>query len=564
MTHTFKRSLALFCSFFASMAGGTPYLYGVYAPQFKQQVGLSATDAATMALSVNIGGGVGGLPAGLFIDHFGPQASILLGSIFILTCYYNLYRIFQTSYHNLLVICITMIGIGFGSIISYFAALKAVQANFPNHRGSAGAVPVGSYGLAATIFSLIAANFFHSNTGGLLKFLSIFCGSIAFVASWFIHVYLSHDEEEEEEEVEVLESTPLLANKPSINSLNSSECAISLSENSTIEDTENSRKSDSLRGSLSFWGIGTSSSRSSSISSIGADLQPVIQSLRDQNTQNQSGSGSKNTVFLSRNNSTNNVVPPTTKKIKIKKKTSKNPLVTIYRLLTNRVFLLHFCLMSLVTGISQMYIFSVGFVVTAQFNYSSKSSLLHSLTSGLLSLHSPKLSEVSSPAPIQALQVSLISICSFSGRVASGFLSDYIHKKFHLQRLWVTATTIIFLTAGQLSLVFNNSNIHLITLSSILIGGSFGLILGTYPAIIADKFGTRTFSTTWGLICTSPLITLYVLNKYFGAIYDSHTDPETGICYEGGGCYRGAFELSSGLCTLAFFISLLLIYIQRK
>lgn len=559
MVHTFKRSLALFCSFFASLAGGTPYLYGVYAPQFKQQVGLSATAAATMALAINIGGGIGGLPAGLIIDHFGPQASILLGSFFIMGCYLGLYQIYQTGYNNLGVICITMVGIGFGSISTYFASLKATQANFPNHRGSAGAVPVGTYGLAATIFSLIAANFFHNNTGGLLKFLAIFCGGIAFFASWFVHVYLGHEDEDvEDEQTPLLNNKPSsssLNNKPSLNSLNSTEFAISLSEGSTIEHPPRSRTEDSLRGSLSFWGLGSSLSRSSSMSSLGPDSQLAVQSVRDQSAV-QNPSSNRNTSFLS---STNNVIPNATP---IKKKThSKNPLVTIRRLLTNRIFLIHFCLMSLVTGISQMYIFSVGFVVTAQFNYSDKSS---SLLPNLVHFHSPKVAGASSPAPIQALQVSLISICSFSGRVAGGFLCDYIHKRFRLQRLWVTAITIIFLIAGQLSLVFNNSNIHLITVSSILIGGSFGLILGTYPAIIADGFGTRTFSTTWGLICTSPLITLFTLNKYFGSIYDKHTDPLTGICYAGGACYRGAFELSSLLCTMAFFMALLLIYIQRK
>ncbi|KAK7679827.1 hypothetical protein QCA50_017153 [Cerrena zonata] len=34
-----------------------------------------------------------------------------------------------------------MVFIGFGCITSYFATLKAAQANFPDHRGAAGAAP---------------------------------------------------------------------------------------------------------------------------------------------------------------------------------------------------------------------------------------------------------------------------------------------------------------------------------------------------------------------------------------------------------------------------------------
>ena len=45
-------------------------------------------------------------------------------------------------------------------------------------------------------------------------------------------------------------------------------------------------------------------------------------------------------------------------------------------------------------------------------------------------------------------------------------------------------------------------------------------------------------------MCTGPLITLWILNKYFGKLYDANTDSDTGICYLGNGCYQGAFELS--------------------
>ncbi len=59
-------------------------------------------------------------------------------------------------------ICVAMVLVGFGSIISYFATIKAAQANFPKHRGSAGAIPVSGYGLSATIFSVIAAHYFKN------------------------------------------------------------------------------------------------------------------------------------------------------------------------------------------------------------------------------------------------------------------------------------------------------------------------------------------------------------------------------------------------------------------
>ena len=75
--------------------------------------------------------------------------------------------------------------------------------------------------------------------------------------------------------------------------------------------------------------------------------------------------------------------------------------------------------------------------------------------------------------------------------------------------------------------------------------------------MIADRFGTRLFSTSWGLVCTGPLITLWILNKSFGKLYDANSDSDTGICYLGNGCYQGAFELSLVLCGMTFVVTLL-------
>ena len=183
-SHLPGRLTALIVSILVALASGTPYLYGVYSPQFVKQVGLTTSDSATISLATNLGSGVGGLPGGLIIDHFGPQKSILLGSVCIFIGYFAMHKIYEAKYDNLLIICLAMVLAGFGSITSYFATLKASQSNFPKHRGAAGAFPVSAYGFAATIFSIISATYFKGNSGGLLEFLSIFCGSMTFLGSF--------------------------------------------------------------------------------------------------------------------------------------------------------------------------------------------------------------------------------------------------------------------------------------------------------------------------------------------------------------------------------------------
>lgn len=516
--HLLKRVLALVVSIFVGLASGTPYLYGIYSPQLIKRIGLTASDSANISIALNAGSGFGGLVGGVIIDHKGPRFLIFLGSLFIFLGYLGLYEIYLHAYRNLLIVCFCAIAVGFGSITSYFAALKASQANFPKHRGTAGVFPVSSYGLSASVFSVITAHFFEDNMGNLLRFLSFGCGLTAFVGAFFVNIYILERDEYEEAIEGSSESQPLL-------------------------DSGDDSDTQSLAGSFSFWGIGNRTPRTSisSGSDVVAVLPPQSTPKRQVYTRNDSFSkaSTSNSPSLSNAPSLENM-----KQIVIKNKVKKTPWVIIGDLLANKVFLTHYLLVALIAGVGQTYIYVIGFIVTAQVLVSKETSL--------------------SVSQIQAIQVGIISLCSFIGRLSSGIFSDFIHKKFHIQRLWIVLVVIGVLASGMLVTMFNDGNIHLITLSSVCVGGSYGLVFGVYPAVIADIFGTKTFSTTWGLICTGPILLIYFLNKYFGHIYDSNTDADTGLCYKGRFCYKGAIETCFSICFLMVIINLVLIYIHRK
>ncbi|CAD1809493.1 unnamed protein product [Candida parapsilosis] len=520
-SHLPKRLTALIVSAFVALAAGTPYMYGVYSPQLTKHIGLTASDSATISLATNIGSGVGGLPGGLLIDHFGPQVSIFIGSICIFVGYFTMFKIYSHQYDNMFVICIAMALMGFGSITSYFATLKASQANFPKHKGAAGALPVSCFGFSATVFSVISAWLFKDDTGGLLQFLAFFCGFIVLVGSFFVHVYIADEEDEHGYNLPSHEGQDY---QPSL-----SDGEVSLI--SDIEPPAQSlSRSESLAGSFSFWGIGNRTPRSS-ISLQDSEANEVARGLLQEESVT-------------------------------KKSTSQgNPLQTIKRRLMDRVYLVHYFIVSIAAGVGQVYIYSVGFIVAAQYYYNKEHEghikYLLMARDVQVALHDPD------AASIQALQVSILSIASFSGRLIAGFVSDYIHKKWHIQRLWIVQATLIMLSLAQYITIENISSFYWTAIASGVTGSCYGLIFGTYPAIIADSFGTKTFSTNWGLICTGPLVTLYALNKYFGWIYDTQTDGKTGICNLGNECYKGAFEVSFVLCIVAFVVSVLLIYNQR-
>lgn len=511
--HKVKRFIALFASLFVSLVAGTPYLYGVYSPQLVQKVGLSASDAATISVAVNIGSGTGGLPAGVIIDRAGPQVAIVLGSICIFLGYFSLNVIYVHEVQSLALICLAMVFVGFGSVTSFFAGLKAAQANFPNHRGSAGALPIGAYGLAATIFSIIAAKFFDGQSGDLLAFLAYFCGSIAFIGSWFVHVY------------------------PEPTMLTTLSSAVSLSEMNQEESSPMHRK-PSLAGSLSFWGVGQRLRNASFVQLPSgpseASAKPDTQLISIYSTAND-----LRTLLTSEESSlsdTTNTKPV----IKPSVIQSKGTLSVIGDLFRDKTYMIQFCILSLTSGICQMYIYTVGFIVTAQFEYN-----------GL----------VGSPATLQALQVSTISLASFGGRVTGGLFSDYLRKKLRAQRQWVVVGA-IFITFITQFLVMKSNTVHMITLASLMTGSAYGLIFGSYPAIIADHCGTDHFTTAWGLGCCGPLIVLFSLEKVFGSIYDGHSNK--GVCSVGNRCYEGAFQVSSTLCVLAAIITGALMYKKRQ
>lgn len=524
--HVYGRYVALLSSMFVSLVAGTPYLYGVYSPQLVQRVGLSTTDAATISVAVNIGSGLGGLPAGLFIDRYGPQYSILLGSVCIFSGYLALNKVYVHQISSLFFICVLMAVMGFGSVTSFFAGLKAAQANFPLHRGSAGALPVGAYGLAATIFSFIAAKFFDGKTEQLLFFLAVFNGLVAFIGSWFIHIY------------PVFQATSMEAG------------------NSTGSSGTLSGPRNPLRGSFSFWGIGKRTPRSS-VYLLSSDLAPLVDSMKSQpkvlehresmaSLQNSGLVFSTDDPLLTTMPSNEDMGSGGTSPAEVvvpiaKPHAPEGALPAIKWLLTNKTYLTYYTITALNCGVSQMYIYCVGFVVTAQFRYNNVNS--------------------GSPAALQAVQVSTISIASFAGRVTSGLVSDYIYKRMKAQRLWVVLFTVLLCFIGQVLIALTN-DLGTLTLTSLIIGGSYGLFNGTFPAIMADTFGTSVFSTAWGLNCSGPLLLLFGLEKYFGQIYDGQSE-EIGVCTKGNECYRGAFQLSSVICVLTFSITAVMIYIKR-
>ncbi|KAI9055003.1 hypothetical protein LZ554_002145 [Drepanopeziza brunnea f. sp. 'monogermtubi'] len=158
----------------------------------------------------------------------------------------------------------------------------------------------------------------------------------------------------------------------------------------------------------------------------------------------------------------------------------------------------------------------------------------------------------------QTMHVSILSVCSFVGRLMSGVGSDFLVKILRVSRWWcLTIAALVFLAAQAIALSVENPQ-HLILVSS-LTGIAYGFLFGCFPSLVADAFGVYGLSTNWGCMTMSPVISGNVFNLFYGTVYDSHSILKPNgerECTEGLACYRSAYVVTIFSCLAGLALSL--------
>ncbi|PQE29135.1 major facilitator superfamily transporter protein [Rutstroemia sp. NJR-2017a BBW] len=158
----------------------------------------------------------------------------------------------------------------------------------------------------------------------------------------------------------------------------------------------------------------------------------------------------------------------------------------------------------------------------------------------------------------QAMHVSVLSICSFVGRLLSGVGADFLVKVLRCSGLWcLTIASLIFLV-GQIA-ALNTENPHLLFLVSSFTGLGYGFLFGCFPSLVAEAFGVHGLSTNWGFMTLSPVISGNVFNLFYGIVYDRHSIVKDGgvrECTDGLQCYRSAYLVTVGACIAGLVVSL--------
>lgn len=502
------RIRSLIASVIVAVASGTLYVYSVFAPQLVKNSHLPVAVLSKLSLAITLGGAVGGFPAGIMIDKLGPGISDFLGGLFTFTAYTLLHGFYAKQSQNVALLMFALMCLGFGSILSFYSTVKCATANFPHHRGTAGALPVSAYALASLLYSTIAVTFFKNDTEGLLRFFSIFCPILCLSGSFFLKIYKKEKKQTQligNNQESAIDERPIMKTVGSTTSL--------------MEAFHERRRS--LRGSLSFWGIGVRSPRAS-ISSIDQQRPLVAQQLRRADSSVIYSAVEDVPVFVREGHPIWNHF--------------------IVEAICQRLFLKYYFILASLQGVGQMYIYSVGFIVVAQVNSTPGIKL--------------------SVGEAQALQVSTIAIASFLGRLTSGPISDIVSRKLQAQRIWCIFFAAMLMAFGQF-LTSILDRVEHITICSFITGFAFGFVFGTFPAVVADRFGTEGFSTIWGLMTTGGIITVSLLTKLFGHYLGLHTDDD-GVCKVGVECYSDTFVFTKWYCLLVAALLLLTIHINHR
>ncbi|CCF56791.1 hypothetical protein KAFR_0B04950 [Kazachstania africana CBS 2517] len=569
-----------------ALGAGTPYLYSFYAPQLLARCNIPISKSSNVAFSLNIGMSCLGLLAGVITDT-SPQLSCCVGSISTFTAYSLLSLCYYKRMSSVFLISVALTLVGFGSVCGFYSAVKVCTTNFPENRGTVSAFPVALFALAGLLYSSICEKIFGDNISQVFVFLLFTCSSMIAVGTFTLKIFwqtngklTANDPEDQNSDSLTLVNTGV---ERYYNRIPNNNVEINVDDDSSTLNTPMKYNLASLgsrshsRGNsetMSTKGFSSPRKIMSSATANPSIIPAVANSLTNNNylsTPAENAEGyylldknldDKDSVnkghFLSSQNGQNiNDYNLSDKNDVFNEERTINRREKITRILSilkQPKFISYYIIIATLQGIGQMYIYSVGFFVQIQVK-SPPTDQLHINGKGL-----------------QALQVSIISISSFLGRLSSGPMSDLLVRKFRSQRLWniVASASLTMYACTKMLQVYSvpetdgsklhmMANVNNLSFCSVIFGYAFGVMFGTFPSIIADSFGTEEYSTIWSLCTTGGLFTVKFFTSVLASDIGSHLNEGENICTAGVLCYSRTFHTIFLFAILILLATLLLI-----
>lgn len=489
--HRTARILSSVAATLIALSCGTNYGFSAWAPQFANRLQLTATETNLIGNAGNIGMYAMGIPGGILIDSKGPRWGVLMGCICLAAGYFPLKSAYDNGPASMGVPLLCFFGLlsGMGSCTAFSAAIKASASNWPQHRGTATAFPLSAFGLSAFFYTTLAAWIFPGDTNGYLSLLAFGTTAMTFMGMLFLRI-VPMTKDDGQGSYGVVPD----------------------------EDQASSKRHDSV---------------------------PESQRLRRASQQGRQRSHSRPT---SKGNDRNDDLSETSSLVESESSgpgdieepknpfhTHNRPEITGWALVRTPKFWQLFIMLALLCGVGLMTINNIG---------NNARSLWH---------HYDDSASKDFILKRQLTHVSILSFCSFLGRLASGIGSDWlIHH--HASRFWtLVVSACVFSFAQIIALTLENPH-HLFWLSG-LTGVAYGILFGVYPALVADAFGATGLGINWGCMTLAPVVSGNVYNIAYGIILDKHSvfkgNPSgkggERSCDEGRDCYASAYWIT--LCS---------------
>ncbi|KAG6035665.1 hypothetical protein E4U41_005987 [Claviceps citrina] len=499
-----------------SLACGTNYVYSAWAPQFAEKLKLSATQSNMIGQAANLGMYSLGVPVGMFVDRRGPRPFVLIGAVLLVAGYLPLQMAYESASGSVAALCLFSYLTGLGSCMSFAAAVKTSALNWPCHRGTATAFPLAAFGLSAFFFSSLGALLFPGDPAAFLKLLSFGTFGLTFAGFFFLGVYPHHN----------YHAVMNPAGRPP-----SSSGQLRTSEDCSTRSLEYHPPAEP----------GTSS--------VASVATPALHSLNPSEPLSGNIIISSDAVDEASSLISSEVSEHAANVVASNVDTDRSHRVDIrgFKLLSNQSFWLLFTIMAILSGVGLMTINNIGNDVNVLWKHHDPS-----VTEDIL-IH------------YQQVHVSILSLCSFGGRLLSGVGSDFLVRSLHASRFWcLLVASLIFLLSQACALVISEP--RLLGLVSGLSGLGYGFLFGVFPSIVTEAFGIRGLSQNWGFMTLAPVISSNMFNSLYGAILDSHSVFDRSgerSCHEGLECYRAAYWVTFVACSVGIAIALWAVQHER-
>ncbi|KIW14121.1 hypothetical protein PV08_06902 [Exophiala spinifera] len=479
---TRARVLSVIACTTIALACGTNYGYSIWGPSFATHLKLSATDSNLIGTIGNLGMYAFGIPSGIMVDAKGPRWGVALGICLFAAGYYPISQAYNAGpgAYSVGLICLFSFLTGAGSSSAFTASLKAAALNFPESRGTATAFPLAAFGLSAMFFATIAL-LIPAGTENFLILLATGTVLMPLLAFPFLRVIPHHSYHHiPQQDRQAMHRT---------RSFGSHDYSPT-EQPGAAHPTKNTPSSSSTISHKPETTPGSGDEHSSLLSSSDAD--DVESSSHPDSDRNH-----------------------------------ESPHLDIrgFALLPLPEFWQLFSMLGLLTGIGLMTINNIGNDAQALWKH-----------------YDPSVT----PAYIekrQAMHVSILSFCSFAGRLTSGIGSDVLVSKLDRSRFWCLFASAVTFCVAQIAGTAISTPRFLVILSG-LTGFAYGMLFGVFPSLVAHCFGVHGMSQNWGTMTLAPVISGNIFNILYGRIYDSHSiKNEAGDmeCLQGRECYRSAY-----------------------